>query len=203
MNNQSEPPSHWMMFVEFPIATSIFVIASLNLAYRPIAVITVVSVLLLFSFQAYLRWRYGIKIPFLVLLLAFAAVEVDTVGNYFRWYQRVPWPVPYDVFAHFLIPAMLSPALVWMIRAWFEKLAYHLPLSIICFIAINVNFSLSGFYEIVELWDELYFGGKRVWGIYDTSRDLQHGLLGIVLGTGLSYAVMKCSSQTEKKRELN
>lgn len=201
MKGQSNPPSHWMMFVELPLATSIFIIASLNLAYRSIGLITAMSALLLFSFRAYLRRRYGIRIPFLVLLLAFAAVEVDTVGNHFRWYQRVPWPLPYDVFAHFVIPAMLAPALMWMIRAWFEKLGYKLPLSIVCFIAINVNFSLSGFYEITELWDELYFGGKRIWSLYDTSHDLQNGLLGVLLGTALSYAAMRLLDARKRQRE--
>ncbi|MCI0392781.1 MAG: hypothetical protein MOB07_28955 [Acidobacteria bacterium] len=195
MRAEPRNPSHWMLFVEFPVATSIFIVASLNLAYRSITVITVLSALFLFLFRAYLNLRYRIRIPFLVLLLAFAAVEIDTVGNYLQLYRRLPWPVPYDVFAHITIPAMLAPALVWLTRAWFEKLGYKLPLSVVCFISVNVNFSLSGFYEIVELWDDLYFGGTRIWEIYDTSRDLQNGLLGAVIGTAISYAVLRLSER--------
>jgi uncharacterized membrane protein YjdF len=187
--------SNWMLFIEFPLATSIFIVASLNLAYRSISVITVLSTLLLFLFRAYLKQRYGIKVPFLVLLLAFAAVEIDTIGNHLRLYQRLPWPVPYDVFSHLTIPAMLAPALVWLTRAWFEKLGYNLPLIVVCFISFNLNFSLSGFYEIIEPWDELYFGGARIWEIYDTSRDLQNGLVGAVIGTAISYAVLRLSER--------
>jgi hypothetical protein len=85
-----------MMFIELPVATAIFIIASLNLAYRPIWLIAILSALLLASFRAYLKWRYAIDIPFIVLLLAFAAVGIDTVGNHFRLYQlaAAPGPLP-------------------------------------------------------------------------------------------------------------
>ncbi len=186
---------NWMLIAEFPLATAIFIVASLNLAYRSIALITLLSALLLILFRIYLGRRYGIRVPFLVLLLAFAAVEIDTVGNHLRLYRHLPWPVPYDVFAHLTIPAMLAPALVWLTRAWFEKLGHNLPLLVVCFISVNLNFSLSGFYEIVELWDDLYFGGTRIWEIYDTSRDLQNGLLGAVIGTAISYVVLRFSDR--------
>jgi uncharacterized membrane protein YjdF len=187
----SNQRGNWMMFVEFPSATALFIIASLNLAYRPIWLIIVLSVILLVSFRAYMGWRYRIIIPYVVLLPAFAAVGIDTIGNHFLWYQRMPWPVAYDVFAHSLIPALLVPSLVWLIRAWLEKLGYGLPLGMLTFFAINVNFSLTAFYEITELWDDLYFGGERVKGVYDTSRDLQFDLLGCLVGAMVTYTIMK------------
>jgi uncharacterized membrane protein YjdF len=190
------PPTAWMMFVEFPAATAIFVIASLNLAYRPIWLITLVSLILLPVAQLYFRQRYDIRIPFPILLLAFAAVEIDTVGNHFRWYQKLPWPIPYDVFAHLLIPALLAPALLWLTRAWFARLGYRLPLGIITFIALQVNFSLAGFYEITELWDDFYFGGARIKDLYDTPRDLQWSFIGALLGSLLTYAAMKIAQRT-------
>ena len=183
-------PSRWMMLIEFPAALALFIIASLNLAYRPLWLITGASVILLVAGHFYFKLRYGIKIPLLVLLLAFAAVEIDTIGNYFHWYQKFPLPVPYDVFAHLIIPVLLAPALVWLIRVWFQEMDYHVPLSVVTFIAINVNFSLSGFYEITELWDELYFGGKRIWSAYDTPRDLQGDLIGAITGSLLTFAVL-------------
>ena len=79
-------PSRWMMLIEFPAALALFIIASLNLAYRPLWLITGASVILLVAGHFYFKLRYGIKIPLLVLLLAFAAVEIDTIGNYFHWY---------------------------------------------------------------------------------------------------------------------
>ncbi len=35
------------------------------------------------------------------------------------------------------------------------------------FFAATIVFSLSAIYEIIELWDEIYFGGQRIWGPYD------------------------------------
>ncbi len=193
----------WTMFIEFPVATAVFIIASLNLAYRPMWLITIASLGLLLACYQYFKLRHGIRIPVFVLFLAFAAVEIDTVGNHFRWYQKLPWPVPYDVFAHLLIPTLLAPALFWLIRSWFERMSYFVPLSVITFIATNVNFSLSGFYEITELWDELYFGGKRIWGIYDTSRDLQWDLIGALLGSIATFLFLKFSALfAERSRKI-
>jgi uncharacterized membrane protein YjdF len=57
-------------------------------------------------------------------------------------------------------------------------------------------FSLASFYEIIELWDELYFSGQRIWGPYDTATDLQWDLCGIILGTLLANLALKKTSQT-------
>ena len=182
------------MFIEFPAATALFIIASLNLAYRPLWLITIVSIVLLLACEIYFRLRHGVKIPIFILFLAFAAVEIDTVGNYFRWYQKIPWLIPYDVFAHLVIPILLAPALFWLIRAWFDRMNYLVPLSVITFITISVTFSLTAFYEITELWDELYFGGKRIWSAYDTPRDLQWDLIGAILGSLATLILVKLSN---------
>lgn len=187
-------PTGWMMFVEFPAATAIFIIASLNLAYRPFWLITLASVILLVVSWVYFWQRYNIRLPLSIWLMAFAAVAVDTFGNHFRWYQKLPLPIPYDVFAHLVIPALLAPALLWLTRAWFAKLGYRLPLGIITCVALQVNFSLAGFYEIIELWDDFYFGGTRIKDLYDTPRDLQWSFIGALLGSLLTYAAMKLPS---------
>ncbi len=184
----------WTMFIEFPAATALFIIASLNLAYRPLWLITIVSLVLLFACRVYFKLRHGIKIPIFILFLAFAAVEIDTVGNHFRWYEKIPWSVPYDVFAHLVIPILLAPALFWLIRAWFERMHYLVPLSVVTFITITVTFSLAAFYEITELWDELYFGGKRIWSAYDTPRDLQWDLIGAIVGSLATLVLIKLSN---------
>ena len=122
-------------------------------------------------------------------------------GNRICWYEKIPWPVPYDVFAHFMIPILVAPALFWLIRLWFAKQGYRLPLSSITFIAINVSFSLSAFYEITEMWDELYFGGQRISTLHDTTRDLQWDLLGTIVGNLLTYAVLKVRKQSRSQAE--
>lgn len=53
--------------------------------------------------------------------------------------------------------------------------------SLLAFLATCVTFSLSSWYEIVELWDELHLGGRRLWSAHDTPGDLQWNLVGILL----------------------
>jgi uncharacterized membrane protein YjdF len=52
-------------------------------------------------------------------------------------------------------------------------------------------FSLSAAYEIIELWDEVHFGGQRIWGKYDTATDLQWDLCGIIIGTVFSCIMLR------------
>ena len=61
-------------------------------------------------------------------------------------------------------------------------------------------FSLSACYEIIELWDEVYFRGQRIWGPHDTANDLQWDLCGIIIGTVLALPLLKA---TESKRMLH
>lgn len=70
-------------------------------------------------------------------------------------------------------------------------LGYRLPLKLTAFFAGMTVFSLSAAYEIIELWDELYFGGKRIWGPYDTATDLQWDLCGIIVGTLFSCIMLR------------
>ena len=65
------------------------------------------------------------------------------------------------------------------------------PLKLTAFFAAMTVFSLSAAYEIIELWDELYFGGKRIWGPYDTATDLQWDLCGIIVGTLFSCIMLR------------
>jgi hypothetical protein len=52
-------------------------------------------------------------------------------------------------------------------------------------------FSITAFYEIIELWDELYFKGQRIWSPHDAPNDLQWNLAGIILGSVSTYIIMK------------
>jgi hypothetical protein len=59
-------------------------------------------------------------------------------------------------------------------------------------------FSLSALYEIIELWDELYFHPHRIWGPLDTATDLQFDFCGIVVGTLLACMLLRTSQSTAK-----
>lgn len=180
--------------LEFPVAVLMFLAGSaflLKMCYLSLLQNTVYGGLLLLAFYGYVRVRYGVKIPPVLLLLVLAALEVDALGNYFRMYGQRFGPVMYDEFAHIAVQALTAPLIVWLAREGFVRFGYHLPLGLITVFSITVLFSITGFYEIIELWDELYFSGQRIWSPHDAPNDLQWNLAGIIIGAVSTYIVMK------------
>jgi uncharacterized membrane protein YjdF len=139
-------------------------------------------------FYLYVRFRLNMRVPVVLLGLVFAALEVDALGNFFRMYGRQFGPMQYDEFAHMTVQVLVSPLIVWLLS---RLLHDRLPLKLTSFFAATTVFSLSALYEIIELWDEIYFGGKRIWGIYDTATDLQWDLCGIIVGTLFSCIMLR------------
>ena len=179
---------------EFPVVILLFLAGSaflLKMCYLSLLQNTVYGVLFLLAFYGYLRARYDVKIPPVLLLLVLAAVEVDAVGNYFRMYGQQFGPMMYDEFAHLAVQALTAPIILWLASEVVARSGYHLPLGLITFFSIMTLFSITGFYEIIELWDELYFRGQRIWSPHDAPNDLQWNLAGIIIGSIATYVVMK------------
>ena len=154
-----------------------------KMCYLSLAFNTVFVIVFLVLFYFYVRARLKIEIPIVLLGLVFAALQVDALGNFFRMYGRPFGPIQYDEFAHLMVQVLVSPIIVWLVGQTLEHFGYRLPLRLTAFIAAGLVFCLSAMYEIIELWDEIYFGGKRIWGPYDTATDLQWDLCGIIIGT--------------------
>ncbi len=182
-----KPPHPWLSYFELPIVVLVFVMVALNLPYESFGVITITSLILLAIIRLYIQWRYHITTPVSILLFVFLSVEIDAVGNFLSLYKTMKEPLPYDVFAHFTIPLLSAPVITWLLATGLEKFQYRLPLGVITFFSVTINFLLSGLYEIIELWDELFFHGQRIWTLHDTSNDLQWGLLGGSAGASLTY----------------
>jgi len=142
-------------------------------------------------FYFYVRTRLNIRIPVTLLGLVFLALQVDALGNYFRMYGQRFGPMQYDEFAHMMVQVLISPIIVWLVGRTLQQFGYRLPLKLTAFFAATIVFSLSAAYEIIELWDEIYFGGKRIWGPYDTAGDLQWDLCGIIAGTLFSCIMLR------------
>jgi uncharacterized membrane protein YjdF len=157
----------------------------------------VIAFLALFYF--YTRARLEISIPIGLLLLVFLALQVDALGNFFRMYGRQFGPMQYDEFSHLTVQVLISPMIVWLASRMLRR--HRMPLVLIAFFAAAVVFSLSAVYEIIELWDELYFGGRRIWGPYDTATDLQWDLCGVIVGT-LFSCIMLRTTQTAYRPAL-
>jgi len=159
---------------------------------------TIFGIVFLGSFYSYVRGRHKINLPISLLVLVFLALEIDALGNLFGMYGTQLGPLQYDEFAHMSVQVLVSPIIVWLVQHALEKWGHRLPLPLTAFFAATIVFSLSAFYEIIELWDELYFHPHRIWGPLDTATDLQFDLFGIVIGTLLACVLLRTQQSGNK-----
>ena len=189
----------WPILVIMFLAGSAFL---LKMCYLSLAFNTAFGIAYLTAFYGYVRARYALVAPPVLLGLVLIGVEVDAVGNYFRMYGSRFGPMQYDEFAHMTIQALVTPLIVWLLREALGLFGQRLSLGITTFFAGTTIFGLSAFYEIIELWDELYFGGHRIWSTRDTSTDLQFDLIGIVVGAALAYILLRRETARFSQRQL-
>jgi uncharacterized membrane protein YjdF len=162
-----------------------------KMCYLSFAFNTMFVIIFLSLFYVYVRARLNIHIPIALLALVFLALQVDALGNFFRMYGRKFGPMQYDEFSHMMVQVLVSPIIVWLTGRVLQQLGYRLPVKLTAFFAATIVFSLSAIYEIIELWDEIYFGGQRIWGPYDSATDLQWDLCGIIVGTLFSCIMLR------------
>jgi len=162
-----------------------------KMCYLSLIFNTIFVIVFLALVYFYVRARFQIQIPVVLLGLVFAALQVDALGNFFHMYGRQFGPMHYDEFAHMMVQVLVSPIIVWLVGAVLQQRGYRLPLKLTAFFAATIVYSLSAIYEIIELWDEVYFGGHRIWGSYDTATDLQWDLCGIIVGTLFSCIMLR------------
>lgn len=162
-----------------------------KMCYLSLTFNTIFVIVFLSLFYFYVSRRLRIQIPVTLLGLVFVALQVDALGNYFRMYGRQFGPMQYDEFAHMMVQVLVSPIIIWIVSNAFRRYGYALPLRLAAFFAGTIVFSISAAYEIIELWDEIYFGGRRIWGPYDSATDLQWDLCGIIVGTLFSCIMLR------------
>ena len=163
----------------------------LKMCYLSLAVNCLFGLAFLTGFYFYVRARHDINIPVMLMVLVFAALQVDALGNYFHMYGRKFGPMQYDEFSHMAVQILITPIIIWLVRRALDRLGHKVSLGIAALFAITMMFSISAAYEIIELWDEVYFGGQRIWSKYDTANDLQWDLCGILIGTVLALPLLR------------
>ncbi|HUE83463.1 MAG TPA: hypothetical protein VMM84_15265 [Pyrinomonadaceae bacterium] len=163
----------------------------LKMCYLSLTLNIIFGLLFLGVFYSYVRLRHQLNVPLVLLVLVFGALQVDALGNYFRMYGQPFGPLQYDEFSHLTVQMLITPIAIRLALNTLNKLGYRPSLGITSFFAGTTIFSLSALYEIIELWDELYFQGQRIWSKYDTANDLQWDLVGILLGTLLANVVLR------------
>ena len=184
----------WLRKLELSVVVLLFISGAaflLKMCYLSLAFNTIIGIAFLAAVYAYIRLRHNLNIPLVMLALVFAALQVDALGNYFRMYGQQFGPMQYDEFSHMTVQVLVTPVIVWLVRHLLDRLGYQLSLKLTAFFSATIIFSLSAFYEIIELWDEVYFQGHRIWGPHDTASDLQWDLCGIVIGTLLAHVVLR------------
>jgi hypothetical protein len=167
----------------------------IQLPYRLWYINALYTSLLLSAFYLYFRFRQNITAPPLVIACLAAAVAVDVLGNYLGLYGHLFGPVQFDEFAHFLGSGFSLVPAMWLLRATTRRMGFRLPLALLAFLGVTVTFSYCGWYEILELWDEQYYGMNRIHGEFDTPNDLQYDLAGIVVFALMSSLIFRLADR--------
>jgi uncharacterized membrane protein YjdF len=185
----------WVVVVVLALAIAAYL---LKMAYLRLLPGTVLGLLLLLACYGYVRYYRGWRVPLFVVLLPFGAMQVDLLGNHFHLYGKPFGPVQYDEFSHLACSALTVPSFVWLLREAIRYFGYRLPLGLIAILAVSLSFSGAAIYEIIELWDELYFRGKRIWSPHDAPNDLQWDLLGKIAGAAITYLVLRRQQSNDR-----
>ena len=130
---------------EIPIIFALLVAGSLfllKMAYLRIWYSTPICLAYLWAIHAFVKARYGIRIPLALLALVYLSVALDGLGNLFAWYNTKYRYVQYDEITHTAIPALTAPVVVWLLRAGLHHFGYKLPPGLIVFFAITTMFTL-------------------------------------------------------------
>ena len=166
----------------------------LKMAYLPLYLSSIYTLIFIAGSWYYLSRRWALHIPPILALLVYLTAFLDGIGNLLGLYRQKFIHIQYDEFTHSLSPALVAPVLVWLLEALLTRSGYRLPMGLITIFAITIMFTIAGFYEIVELWDDKYLHpvpGMRIHGPYDTSNDLQWNLGGMILGGLLAWRLLR------------
>ncbi|MBI1765559.1 MAG: DUF2238 domain-containing protein [Acidobacteria bacterium] len=187
-----------------PLIALFFIVAGsfflFRMAYLPGYISLPVGAALLLAFRAYIQTRYGLAIPYFLLLLCWISVGLDWLGNIFGWYRNGLAGMAYDELTHTAVPLLVVPCIVWLLDEGLTRFNYRLPLALTTVFAVALLFTVSGFYEVLELWDDKYMHptpGWRIHGAYDTPNDLQSDFIGAVIGGVLAYFWLRRSKAGE------
>jgi uncharacterized membrane protein YjdF len=207
--NQSPKDSRWAVIKNYEfLAFSIigFVAKSallIRLPYREWYINTAWTTLLLAYFYCFFRFRFKATPPLLVVFSMMMAVGIDVIGNLFHLYGRPFFGVQYDEYTHFLGSAFSLVPVMWVFRTTTRRMGFRLPSDMVGFLSVTITFSLCAYYEILELWDELFWGDfERIHGSRDTPNDLMWDLGGIIAAALVSILIYKLIDRRDDRIRL-
>ncbi len=145
------------------------------------------TTLIIALFYCFFRFRYKAKPPVVVVMSMALAIGLDVIGNLFNLYNTYSW---YDELTHFAGSACSLVPVMWVFRTTTRHMGFRLPADMVGFLSVTITFSLCAYYEILELWDELFWGDfVRIHSTQDTASDLQWDLAGIIFAALASIAI--------------
>jgi hypothetical protein len=162
-----------------------------RMPYRPAWSNAAMTIAILGFFYCYLRFRQSIRMPWFLLVFLMLAVSEDVAGNFFGLYGTKVGPFMFDEVTHFFGSGLALPPTMWLLRTTTRRMQVFIPAPLLSFLSVTIAFAFSAYYEVLELWDEKFWGGKRLWTPTDSANDLQFGLLAIVLFAVISHFVFK------------
>jgi len=193
--------------LQIPIIAGMLIWGSwflLKMAYLPIWKSSLICIVWLAGVYWFFLYRFRLRFPILLMVLIYLTVLLDGLGNYFNLYNTKFRYFQYDEFTHTAAPALAAPVLIWLLHVGIHRMGYRLPLILSTIFAMTTMFTISGFYEIIELWDDKYMHpvpGMRIHGSYDTANDLQFDLLGQAIGGAIAYFYLKRKQTTDMSEE--
>lgn len=162
-----------------------------RMPYRSAELNAGMTIAILSAFYLYLRFRQNMRMPWFLLLFLALAVCEDVAGNFFHLYGTHVGPFAYDEITHFFGSGFALPPTMWLLRTTTRRMGIRLPGNLLAFLSVSVAFAFSAYYEVLELWDEKFWGGKRLWTPTDSANDLQFGLMAIVTAAIITHFVYK------------
>ncbi len=175
----------------------------IRLPYRKWYINTMLTTLIIGWFYCFFRFRFKATPPlFIVFCLAFA-IAIDVLGNRFGLYQQKFFGVDYDEYTHLLGSSCSLVPVMWAFRVTTRRMGFRLPNDLVAFVSVTITFSLTAYYEILELWDELFYGDfTRLWTPRDSANDLMWNLAGIIVAAFLATQVFKFLDRREDASAL-
>jgi hypothetical protein len=170
----------------------------IRLPYRDWYINSIYTTLIIGWFYCYFRFRLKAKPPlFIVFCLAFA-IGIDVAGNYFGLYGKKFFGVDYDEYTHLFGSGSSLVPVMWAFRTTTRRMGFRLPNDLVAFVSVTITFSLTAYYEILELWDQLFYGDFiRLWTPTDSANDLMWNLAGIIVAAVLATQVFKLLDRRE------
>lgn len=169
----------------------VFIIFAINLPYIYFTGVTFSSIIMLSVLYVLFDRMFKIKIPFGILFLLFVGVLIDALGNFFDLYGKKIWFFWYDEMSHFVGTGIIAFAMWWLFHHLSDTRRLIVPRNLIFLLVFSLSVTLAAFYEVTELWDEWLSDRKRIWGEYDTARDLQWDMIGGGIGIILGHLILR------------